>query len=161
MFDPATGPCAEIKSTKSVRTRPTLHAKRIGPTLTADRARVVIRALRPTTDDISRRIIGRVMALSEEQVAKLLNQVINEFADRHEQVEGTFPKRFNEVMRPRAERGVHLRRITAGTRADNNGDTPLRIVAIPVCGFRWEICLGIILFHGGKVSVDPANRRSC
>jgi hypothetical protein len=58
----------------------TLHAKRIGPTLTPDRSRVLLRPFRPTTDDISRRIVARVMALPEEEVAKLLNHVLGEFA---------------------------------------------------------------------------------
>jgi predicted GH43/DUF377 family glycosyl hydrolase len=76
----------------------TLHAKRIGPTLTPDRSRVLLRPFRPTTDDISRRIVARVMALPEEEVAKLLNHVLGEFANRHEHVEDIFRKRFSQVM---------------------------------------------------------------
>jgi predicted GH43/DUF377 family glycosyl hydrolase len=75
----------------------TLHARRIGPTLTPDRSRVLMRPFRPTTDDIARRIIARIMALPEEQVAKLVGQVLGEFADRHEQVETIFRKRFEQV----------------------------------------------------------------
>jgi predicted GH43/DUF377 family glycosyl hydrolase len=74
-----------------------LHARRIGPTLTPDRSRVLIRPFRPTTDDITRRIIARVMALSEDQVVKSLRHVLGEFGDRHEQVENIFCKRFDEV----------------------------------------------------------------
>lgn len=76
----------------------TLHAKRIGPTLIPDRSRVLMRPFRPTTDDIARRIVARVMALSEEQVSKLLGQVLGEFADRHERVEDIFRKRFAQVI---------------------------------------------------------------
>jgi predicted GH43/DUF377 family glycosyl hydrolase len=72
----------------------TLHAKRIGPTLTPDRSRVLLRPFRPTTDDISRRIVARVMALQEEEVAKLLAQVLGEFANRHEHVEKFFRARY-------------------------------------------------------------------
>jgi predicted GH43/DUF377 family glycosyl hydrolase len=79
------------------RTLAPLHAKRVGPTLLPDHARVLIRPFRPTTDDIARRIVGRVMALSEEQVSRHLNQVIGEFADRHAQVETIFRKRFEDV----------------------------------------------------------------
>lgn len=75
----------------------TLHAKRIGPTLVADRSRVLMRPFRPTTDDIARRIADRVMALPEEQVVGLLGQVLGEFADRHEQVESIFLKRFEQA----------------------------------------------------------------
>ena len=75
----------------------TLHAKRIGPTLVSDRSRVLLRPFRPTTDDISRRIIARVMALSEEEVAKLTHHVLGEFSGRHEDVENIFLKRFAQV----------------------------------------------------------------
>ena len=73
------------------------HAKRIGPTLTPDRARVLMRPFCPTTDDISRRIVARVMALPEEEVTRLLGQVLGEFSNRHEKVEGIFRKRFEQV----------------------------------------------------------------
>ncbi len=82
-------------------TKPTLaplHAKRIGPTLVPDRARVLMRPFRPTTEDISRRIVARVMALPEAEVIRLLGQVLGEFADRHENVENIFRKRFVQVM---------------------------------------------------------------
>jgi predicted GH43/DUF377 family glycosyl hydrolase len=74
-----------------------LHAKRIGPTITPDRSRVLMRPFRPSTDDISRRIVARVMALPEEDVARLLDQVLGEFRSRHEQVESIFRKRFEQV----------------------------------------------------------------
>jgi len=98
IFEATSGRCAEIKNIMPARTRLTLHAKRIGPTLTPDRSRVLMRPFRPTTDDISRRIVARVMALPEEEVARLLGQVLGEFADRHEQVENIFRKRFAQVM---------------------------------------------------------------
>src|SRR5438128_426626 len=75
----------------------TLHAKRIGPTLTPDRSRVLMRPFHPTTDDIARRIVARVMALPEDQAARVLGEVLGEFADRHEQVEAIFRKRFAQV----------------------------------------------------------------
>ena len=54
---------------------PTVHATRIGPTLTPDRSRVLMRPFYPSSDDIARRIVARVLALSDEEVARLLNQV--------------------------------------------------------------------------------------
>jgi predicted GH43/DUF377 family glycosyl hydrolase len=97
----------------------TLHAKRIGPTLVPDRSRVLLRPFYPSSDDIARRIVARVMALPDEQVATLLGQVLGEFADRHEQVETVFRKRFaqvchylGETWEPSAERqllvGAHF-----------------------------------------------------
>ena len=74
-----------------------LYAKRIGPTLLPDRNRVLMRPFRPSTDDISRRIVARVMALSEAAVTASLQQVLGAFADRHVQVEGTFRARFDQV----------------------------------------------------------------
>jgi predicted GH43/DUF377 family glycosyl hydrolase len=74
-----------------------LQAKRIGPTLSPDRSRVLMRSFRPSTDEIARRIIARVMALSDEEVVRFLDQVLGEFADRHEQVEKILRSRFAEV----------------------------------------------------------------
>ena len=56
-----------------------------------------MRPFRPTTDDISRHIVARVMALPEEEVTKLLNQVLGEFENRHEHVEKIFCARFEQV----------------------------------------------------------------
>jgi len=78
--------------------RPAIHAKRIGPTLNPDRSRVLMRPFSPSSDDIARRVAARVMALPEEQVARVLDRVLAEFADRHEQVEAIFRKRYEQVM---------------------------------------------------------------
>lgn len=72
-----------------------LHANRIGPTLVPDHSRVLLRPFRPASDGISRRIVARVMALSVEDVDRLLNHVVGEFADRHTRVEGYLQKRFD------------------------------------------------------------------
>lgn len=78
-------------------TRPTLHVKRIGPTLTPDRSRVLMRPFRPTTDDIARRIVAQVMSLPEDEVARVLDQVLGEFGNRHDAVEAFFQNRFRHV----------------------------------------------------------------
>jgi len=80
-------------------TRPAVHAKRIGPTLTPDRSRVLMRPFYPSTDDIAWRIVARVKALSDEDVARLLGQVLGEFEDRHENVAHIFRNRFLQVRR--------------------------------------------------------------
>ena len=58
---------------------------------------MLLRPFRVATDDIARRVVARVMALSDEEVARLLGQVLGEFADRHEQVEKIFHARFAQV----------------------------------------------------------------
>ena len=78
-------------------TRPSVHAKRIGPTLVPNRSRVLMRPFRPTTDDIARRIVTQVMALSDTEVARLLDNVMAEFGDRHPAVEKFFQNRFTQV----------------------------------------------------------------
>jgi len=77
--------------------RPNVHAKRIGPTLVPDRTRVLLRPFYPSSDDIARRIVARIVALTDEEVARLLGAVLGEFADRHAQVETIFRKRFEQV----------------------------------------------------------------
>ena len=75
----------------------TVHAKRVGPTLSPDLARVLLRPFHPTTEDIARRIVARAMTLSEEEVVQLLEQVLGEFEDRHEQVKRLLRNRFTQV----------------------------------------------------------------
>jgi predicted GH43/DUF377 family glycosyl hydrolase len=75
-----------------------IHAKRIGPTLTPDPSRVLLRPFRPSTDEIARRIVARVMALPETEVDRLLNIILGEFGDRHEQIDKIFRNRFAQVQ---------------------------------------------------------------
>ncbi len=58
---------------------------------------MLIRPFHPTSDDIALRIISRVMALSDEQVSRLLRGVLGEFEDRHEQVERLLFHRFTQL----------------------------------------------------------------
>jgi len=78
-------------------TCPTVHAKRIGPTLLPDRTRVLMRPFYPSTDDLARRIIARVMTLSDDEVARQVRQVLGEFDDRHEGIGKFFLDRFMQV----------------------------------------------------------------
>lgn len=73
------------------------HARRIGPTLRPDPARVLLRPFRPNTDDIARRIVARIMALTDEQAAAQLEQILGEFANRHAHLENYFRRRFEQV----------------------------------------------------------------
>jgi predicted GH43/DUF377 family glycosyl hydrolase len=77
----------------------TVYAKRIGPTLTPDRSRVLLRPFHPTSEDIALRIIDRILALSDEEAARQLDLVLGEFEDRHERLEQLLRDRFVEVRR--------------------------------------------------------------
>jgi len=80
-------------------TTPPIHARRIGPTLVPDRSRVLMRPFYPSSDDIALKVAARVMALSDEEVSRLLSRVLGEFEDRHEGVEQFFRTRFAQVCR--------------------------------------------------------------
>lgn len=79
--------------------RRALHARRIGPTLTPDRARVLMRPFYPSTDDIARRMVTRILGLSDDEVTKVLGQILGEFEDRHERIEQEFLNRFAWLSR--------------------------------------------------------------
>jgi predicted GH43/DUF377 family glycosyl hydrolase len=66
--------------------------------LKPDPTRVLLRAFRPSSDEIARRIVARVMALSEEQVVTQLQQVLAEFARRHAHIKIFFSARYMQVM---------------------------------------------------------------
>ena len=87
------------RQTMTTDTQPTVRANRIGPTLTPDRSRVLMRPFYPSTDDIARRIVARVLAVSDAEVERLLSRVLDEFGDRHEQVSEYFQSRFAQVRR--------------------------------------------------------------
>ena len=74
-----------------------VQVKRIGPILVPDRSRVLMRPYYPSNDDIARRIVARVMALSEKAVVQLLGEVMDEFGERHNGAEKIFRNRFVEV----------------------------------------------------------------
>jgi predicted GH43/DUF377 family glycosyl hydrolase len=76
---------------------PALHARRIGPTLTPDRSRVLLRPFRPSSEDIAARIVTRVMAIPESRVRELLEVILGEFGNRHEQIENLFRNRFTQL----------------------------------------------------------------
>jgi len=77
--------------------RPDLHAKRIGPTLEPDRRRVLLRPFYPSSDAIARRIFHECLACPDDEVERLLHQLLGEFTDRHDGLEHFFRGRFARV----------------------------------------------------------------
>lgn len=72
-------------------------AQRVGPSLLPDKSRVLLRRLYPSSHEIAQRIIDTIVALSDAQVKEQLQQVLDYFADRHENVAEAFLNRFREV----------------------------------------------------------------
>ena len=75
-----------------------LKVNRIGPILIPDRTRVLLRPFFPLSKEIARRMISSVMALSEDKVSTILEQVLQDFSQRHEFVEPFFTKRADQIL---------------------------------------------------------------
>jgi predicted GH43/DUF377 family glycosyl hydrolase len=58
---------------------------------------VLLRPFQPSRADIARRIVARILALSDEQAAGLLTDILREFGGRHEHAEKFFQNRFSQV----------------------------------------------------------------
>ena len=69
---------------------------RCGPLLDPDRTRVLIRPFIPSSDRC-KRIIFKIMKLSDKEVKILLNKILDEFADRHQKINDVLLSRFNSV----------------------------------------------------------------
>ncbi len=87
---------ANTASRQILNTTP-LQVKRVGPTLLPDRSRVLLRPFHPSSTEIARRIVARILALSDGEATGLLGEILNEFASRHENVEKFFRDRFVQV----------------------------------------------------------------
>ena len=75
----------------------TITLNRVGPALKPDPSRVLIRPFQPGDEAGSRRLVARVLALSEPTVTQLLSEVLGEFGDRHAELEEFLHRRFGEV----------------------------------------------------------------
>src|SRR5262245_27099813 len=71
--------------------------KRTGYILKPNNARVVFRPLQIHNQERILKIIGRVMALSERDVARLLEEVLRDFHTRHQKIRQFFLLRFDQV----------------------------------------------------------------
>src|SRR6266566_18376 len=75
----------------------TINVKRTGVTLNPDRSRVLVRPFRLTSEQRTINICARVTALSEQEVQALLEEVLSEFNERHQQTRDLFKGRFERV----------------------------------------------------------------
>ncbi len=74
-----------------------IHVNRAGLTLRPDPARVLVRPFYPANDERAIKICARVLALPENEVRSLLDQVLAEFDERHPRTREFLGRRFEEV----------------------------------------------------------------
>ncbi len=71
--------------------------RRTGIVLRPNNSRVVIRPFQPASEHQIERILGRVASLSEAEVDLLLEDVMQEFRDRHQTTRQFFLRRFEQI----------------------------------------------------------------
>src|SRR5437870_6111127 len=74
-----------------------MDVNRTGIILKPPNSRVVIRPFEPTTNNRFEKIIARVLSLPEDEVERLLNNVMQEFRERHQRTREFFLHRFDQV----------------------------------------------------------------
>ncbi len=80
------------------QTKP-IHVRRTGTLLAPDRSRVLIRPFQFTSEQRAVNICARVMSLPEPEVRFLLEQVLGEFSERHQQIADLLRFRFERVQK--------------------------------------------------------------
>jgi len=74
-----------------------IHVKRTSTILKPDQSRVLLRPFNPGSTERCTWIVARIMALPEESVGPLLDEVATEFSERHQHIRSLFLQRFEEV----------------------------------------------------------------
>src|SRR5579872_3037262 len=74
-----------------------MNLKRTGTIIKPDQSRVLLRPFCPGGPERMARIIGRIMALPEDRVSQLLDEVSGDFSRRHKRIRNLFLRRFEEV----------------------------------------------------------------
>jgi predicted GH43/DUF377 family glycosyl hydrolase len=75
-----------------------VHVKRAGVSLLPDRARVLIRPFK-LSEQRGINLCARIMSLSEDEVHTLLEEVLAEFGERHQQIRDILTARFEPVRK--------------------------------------------------------------
>ena len=83
-----------------------IRIKRSEIILRPDQTRVLLRPFSPGGPERFARIIARIMALPEDQVGPLLDEVSAEFSQRHQQIRKLFRERFKRFCRFRTPVGT-------------------------------------------------------
>lgn len=74
-----------------------INIKRIAKKFQPDYSRVIVKPHVPKGDERIKRIIERVLTLTEEQVENILNKVVTNFSNRHKNIWDAFDSNFNEI----------------------------------------------------------------
>jgi predicted GH43/DUF377 family glycosyl hydrolase len=74
-----------------------IHVKRTTTILNPDPSRVLLRPFNPGGSERVARIIARIMALPEDRVGPLLDEVCADFSQRHQRIRNLFLERFEQV----------------------------------------------------------------
>jgi predicted GH43/DUF377 family glycosyl hydrolase len=75
-----------------------IHLNRTTTILRPDQSRVLLRPFTPGDTDRLARIMERVLAIPEDRVGPLLDEVSAEFSRRHQQIQALFLERFHQVQ---------------------------------------------------------------
>jgi predicted GH43/DUF377 family glycosyl hydrolase len=94
-----------------------MHLKRTDTILRPDQSRVLLRPFSPGGPERIAGIVARILALSEDRVGQLLDDVSAEFSQRHQQIRNRFLERFEQVRGslPAMEQTSEPRRLLIGS----------------------------------------------
>jgi len=94
-----------------------IHVTRASTILRPDQSRVLLRPFSPGDSERVSGIMARILALSEERVGVLLNEISVEFSQRHQQIHNLFRERFEQVrdMLPKDQEVSEQRRLLIGS----------------------------------------------
>ncbi len=74
-----------------------IHVKRAATILQPDQSRVLLRPFNPGDPKKVAGIIARIMSIPEDRVGPLLDEVSEEFSERHQQINDLFLERYEQV----------------------------------------------------------------
>jgi len=94
-----------------------IHVKRTSTVLKPDQSRVLLRPFNPGGPERIAWIIARIMALPEDEVGPLLDEVAAELSQRHQHIRSLFLDRFEEVreLMPTDQEVSEPRRLLIGS----------------------------------------------
>ncbi|MGJ5818095.1 glycoside hydrolase family 130 protein [Paludibaculum fermentans] len=78
-------------------TTPAVHVTRTSTILQPNQSRVLLRPFNPGDDQRTSQIIGRIMALREEEIAPLVQGICQGFRHRHQDIHRVFLERYDQV----------------------------------------------------------------